>query len=148
MRAVAKKVAALRLEPACALERPLLRHRPERLRHAHGRTRDHLGVPLVGLRVAREQRRRPAGGDAGQVGDLDAGGPRAPHDRRADVAALVDHGERPAVGRGLGEHAVDRGLVVGHPDVEGDRAPRQDAAGPVRELAHVEAHVGVVRSLE
>ena len=148
MRAVSQQVAALCLEPAGALERALLGNRPERLRHAHGRPRDHLGVPLVGLRVAREQRRRPVGGDSGQVGDLDAGGPRAPDDRRADVAPLVDDGERPAVSRDLGEHAVDRGLVVGHPDVEGDRAPCQDAAGPVRELAHVEAHVGVVRPLE
>ena len=80
------------------------------------------------------------GGEARQVRDGQAGGPRPRQGERSDVAALVDDHER--AGCHLGEQLVQVLLGVGDALV-GDNFPEPcDAAGPVCRLADVQAQYG------
>lgn len=132
---------------------PLRRHRPrglellvapghgqERVRDVEGRLGDDGGVPLVGLRVAREQPGRAVGGDPGQVDDRQAGEPGPRYRERSGIAELVDDDQRP--GADPAEQAVQVALGVGRGPACQHLAPPGHVACPMGELPDVESQDG------
>ena len=135
-------VAPLRRHRPCGLE-PLapLRHGQERVGDAERRLGDDGGVPLVGLRVAREQLGRAVGGDPGQVGDRQAGEPGSRYRERPDVADLGDDDQRS--GACPAEQVVEVVLGVGHGPASQHLAPPAHMACPVGELSDIEPYDGI-----